>query len=131
MCARELHGAARLRHVMDAPERLQRGVVERLHAERDAVDAGGAIAAETLRLDAAGIGLQRDLGIGRDVPQSRDRIEHRADRAGLHQRGRAAAEEDAGDGAARRQRRRNAPSSRAKAAAKRAWSGGCMADMAS
>ena len=111
------------------PSALQRGVVERLHAERDAVDAGGAIAAEALRLDAAGIGLQRDLGIRRDRPVSRDRIEDCADRRRLHQRRRAAAEEDAGDGAAGRQRgemararaRRRRRSAARRAAAWRTW----------
>ena len=95
MSARELHRPARIRHVMDAAERLQRGIVERLHAERQAIDAGGAIAAKALRLDAARIGLERDLRVGRDRPQARDRIEHRGDRLRLHQRWRAAAEEDA------------------------------------
>ena len=103
--ARKLHGAARILHVMDAAERLQRGVVERLHAERDAVHAGAPIAAETLRLDARRVRLQRHLRIGRDMPAVRNRIENRTHRAGQHERGRAAAEEDARDGAARRQRR--------------------------
>ena len=38
-------------------------IVERLHAERDAVDAGGAIAAKARRLDAGRIGFQRDFDV--------------------------------------------------------------------
>ena len=51
---------------VQAAERLQSGVVERLHADRDAVDARGAIVAKTRRLDARRIGLERDLGVRRD-----------------------------------------------------------------
>src|SRR4029077_6295111 len=36
---------------MCAPQRGKRAVVERLHAKRNAIDAGGAIAAKALRLD--------------------------------------------------------------------------------
>ena len=105
MFPREFQARARLRHAMDAAERLQRGIVERLHAERQAIDAGGAIAAKTLRLDASRIGFERDLRVGRNRPQPRDRLEHRGDGRWLHQRRRAAAEEDRGDGAPRGQLR--------------------------
>ena len=91
---RELDRAPRLGDAVDAAERLQRRIVERLHAERKAVDARRAIAAKALRLGAAGIGFERDLGVGGDRPESRDRLEHRRDRRRLHQRRRAAAEED-------------------------------------
>ena len=52
---------------MQAAEPPQILVVQRLHAERHAVDAGGAIAAEALGLDAGRIGLQRHLDIGSTV----------------------------------------------------------------
>ncbi len=77
------------------PRKRRSAIVERLHAERDAIDAGGAIAAEALSLDAGGVGFERDLDIGIDRPGPADRIEDRADRLRLHQRRRAAAEEDA------------------------------------
>src|SRR5690606_23340646 len=47
--------------------------------------------------DAGGIGLERDLGFGRDRPQPADLVEDAADGRRLHQRWRAAADEDAGD----------------------------------
>ena len=58
----------RLGDVVQAAEAAQVGVVQRLHAERDAVDAGGAVAAEALRLDAGRVGLERDLDVGGDGP---------------------------------------------------------------
>ena len=45
--ARDRDGGERLVGRVHAPERLERGVVERLHAERHPVDAGGAVARET------------------------------------------------------------------------------------
>ena len=62
--AGDVHGGAGFGHGMQAAERAQIGIIERLHAERDAVDAGAAVAAEAIRLHARGIGLQRDLGAG-------------------------------------------------------------------
>ncbi|MNL37831.1 hypothetical protein D3C87_1600040 [compost metagenome] len=88
---------------MHAPERLEVGVVQRLHAERDAVDARRPEVAEAAGLDAGRIGFERDFAVRIDGPVLADRIEDRADGAALHQRGRAAAEEDRVDGAARRQ----------------------------
>ena len=65
-----------------AAERLERGIVERLDAERDAVDAGGAVAAKARGFDAGRVGFQRHLDIGRDAPGLRDGIEDRADGCG-------------------------------------------------
>ena len=62
---------------MQAAELLQRGIVERLHAERHAIDAGRAIAAEARRLDAGRIGLQRHFDVGRDRPVLADGVEDR------------------------------------------------------
>ena len=96
MSARDRHGGERLVGRVQPAERFERGVVQRLHAERDAVDAGRAIAAKALGLDAGRIGLERDLGIGATVQCRAIASRIAADRRGLHQRGRAAAEEDAG-----------------------------------
>src|SRR5207253_1514412 len=74
-------------------------------AERDAVDPGGAIAAEAPGLDARRVRLERYLGPRLDRPGARDGVEDGADRVRLHERGRAAAEEDAGDRPPRRERR--------------------------
>ncbi len=52
-----------------AAERLEARIVERLHAERQPVDAGRAVAGEVLGLDAGGIGFERDLGIARRARQ--------------------------------------------------------------
>ena len=82
---------------MDASERLQNVVAQRLHAERHAIDSCMRVAGEALRLDAARVRFERDLGAGRYRPKLRDAIEDRSDRARLHQRGRAAAEENAGN----------------------------------
>ncbi len=82
---------------MLASERFEALIVERLHAERNAVDTRGTIAGEVLGLDAGRIGLERDLGVVLDVPMTPDGIEDRGDRSGPHQGRRAAAEEDAGD----------------------------------
>ena len=85
-------------------KRFEASIVERLHAERQPVDAGRPIAREILGLDAGRIGLERDLGIARQTPMSGDGIEDRRHGSGAHQGWRAAAEEDAGDVPARCQR---------------------------
>ena len=82
---------------VQAAERLEIGVVHRLDAERDAVDAGLLVAREAVGLDAGRVGLQRHFHIGLDRPIGGDGIQDAGDGAGLHQRGRAAAEEDRGD----------------------------------
>ena len=61
--AGERHRRHRFGAGVRAPERLQIGVVQGLHAERDAVHAGRAIAEKALRLDAGRIGFERDLGV--------------------------------------------------------------------
>ena len=58
----------RLGDAVAAAQRLQVGVVQRLHADREPVDAGGAIAAEAAGLDAGRIGLERDFGVLSDRP---------------------------------------------------------------
>jgi hypothetical protein len=56
--ARDRHRVQRLARGVESAQCFQRGIVERLHAERNPVDAGCAIAAKPCRLDAGRIGLQ-------------------------------------------------------------------------
>ena len=81
----DVDGAARLGRRMQPPQRAQVTIVHRLHAERHAVDAGRAIAGEALRLDARRVGLERDLGVGRDGPCGGDAIQNAADGRGFHE----------------------------------------------
>jgi hypothetical protein len=100
--ARHLDRRAGGRHVVQPAEEAEVRVVQRLDAERDAVDARRAVATEARRLDTRRIGLERDFRIVCDRPVLRHGLEDRAHRRRLHQRRRAAAEEDARDGAALR-----------------------------
>ena len=45
------------------PRHLQIGIVQRLHAQRQAIDAGGAVIGEARRVGAGGIGFQRDFDV--------------------------------------------------------------------
>ena len=81
--AGDLHGVERFLRGVQPPEFFQRRIVERLHAERDAIDAGRPIAAKARRLDAGGIGLKRDLDIGSDRPMLADGVEDRATVSGF------------------------------------------------
>ena len=79
-------------------------VAETLHAERDAIDARLAVAPETFRFHTGRVGLQRDFGVAGNRPVRRDGVENARHRSGLHQRGRAATEEDRVDRAFAAQR---------------------------
>ena len=79
-------------------------LIERLHANRHTVHACAAISAKMLGLHAGGIGLERDFGIRCNGPEGGNPIQYGADGGRWHQRWRAPAEEDAGDGAPRRAR---------------------------
>jgi len=83
----------RLRRRVAAAEKRQRGVVQRLHAQRHPVDPGGPEAREPAGLGGGRVGLQRDLDVRRHRPARRDPVEHRRRRLRRHQRGRAAAKE--------------------------------------
>ena len=100
------HGdrAPRLRRVVPAPEERERPVVERLHAERHPVHAGRAEVFEACCLGRGRVGLQGDLGIRREGPARRRPVDDRGRGLGRHQRGRAPAEEHAGDLRLRQQR---------------------------
>ena len=102
--ARDRDRVQRLARGVQPSQCLQRGVVQRLHAERHPVDAGCAIAAKPCRLDAGGVGFQRDFGAGRDAPMLCDRIQNGADGLRPHQGWRAAAQKNRGYFAARRAR---------------------------
>src|SRR2546423_11404111 len=65
--AGRLEGGARAARVVEPPEPGQDRVVERLYAEAQPVDAGGAVAPELLARHALGIALDGDLGVGRDL----------------------------------------------------------------
>ena len=91
---RDRHSRHGLVGCMQPPERFQVGIVHRLHAQRHAIDASRAIAAKALRLDAGGIGLQRDLRVAVDAPGPANGVENGRHRLRLHQRGRAATKED-------------------------------------
>ncbi len=89
---------------MLAAERLEAVIVERLHAERGSVDPGGTVARELLRLDAGGVGFERDLDIVGNAPMAGDGLEDRVHCRRPHQRRRTAAKENAGDPAPRCER---------------------------
>ena len=77
--ARDADGFQRFVGGMQATQFLQRPVIERLYAERHAIDAGGTKAAEAFCLDAGGIGFERDFDIVRNGPVFRDAVEDRRD----------------------------------------------------
>src|SRR5206468_7855316 len=61
---RQAESGERLSGRMLAPQRLEIGVIECLYADRDAVDAGRAIAGKIPRFDAGRVGFERRFGIG-------------------------------------------------------------------
>jgi len=63
-----VEGGARAARVVQAAERLEHGVVQRLHAEAHAGDAGRAVAREARARHALRVALDGDLGIGRQSP---------------------------------------------------------------
>ena len=94
--AGQRQGGQRLGRVVAPPQEAQGVVVERLDAEREAVDPGPPEAVESGRLGRGRVGLQGDLDLGRQGPVLRDPVQHGLGGARRHQRGRAAAEEHAG-----------------------------------
>ena len=84
-------GAAR---VVEPTEPRQDRIVERLDAEAQPVDAGGAVARELVARHALGIALDGDLGVGDELKAGSDPVEHRRQLVGGQERGRAAAEKD-------------------------------------
>lgn len=124
---RRLHGPPRLRRRVLPTQQPQLCVVQRLWRERsgsggargavanrtretpshldadgEAVDASFPEAGEARCAGRAGVGLQRDLGAGREVGSPRDGLQHRCDGAGAGQAGGAPSEEDGGDAVGQR-----------------------------
>ena len=91
--------------VMRAAEEMQCLILQRLQAERDAVDPGGGQIGKARGLYRIGVGLQRDLDIGGEAPMILRGGDERFDQSGRHQRRRAAAEEDGRERTAAGQRR--------------------------
>ena len=89
---RGFHRGLGLAGRVDAAQPLQLVVVEALHAERDAIDAGGKVAVEAAVLDRAGVGFQGDLGIRGQRQALSHAVEQAGDQFRREQAGRAAAE---------------------------------------
>ena len=94
---RNLDRAVRFLVVMNAAERFQVLGIEALDADREAVHAGLAIAAEFFSLESPGIRLQGDLAIGGERQACAERRDERPDRRRGKQARRAAAEKNAVD----------------------------------
>ncbi len=80
------------------PKRGELCVVEALHAERYAVDAGGAVPGEAAALDGARVGLHGDLDVRRERQHARQAFEQTAERIRREEARGATAHEDADDG---------------------------------
>ena len=91
--------------IVEAAQKMERLVVERLKAERDAVDPRARQRGEIGRLDRRGIGFESDLDIRRKAPVAGCLLNQPGDQRGRHQRGRAPAKEDRGQLAPRQQGR--------------------------
>ena len=87
----------RLAHPMQPAQKAERGIIQGLYAERYTVDAGGCNPCEFGRLDRGWVGFQRDLDVGGKAPQALGLGQEGCDEGGGHQRGCAAAKEDAGE----------------------------------
>ena len=92
--ARERDGLLRLPVVVRAAEGLELGVVVRLHADGDAVEARAAQPHEHGQRHGVGVGLKRDLRVAADVEAAVDLGEDLRKSAGAEERGRAAAKID-------------------------------------
>ncbi len=90
-----LDGGYDVAGTMTPSQPLQLPVLHRLRTDREPVHTGRAEARQVTDLIGTGVGLQADLGMGRD-PQARiDRVEQASDLRGLHERGGATAQVDA------------------------------------
>ena len=88
---------ARLRRVVDPAERVQLGVVEALHSDRQPRDAGLGVSVEAFALEGARVGLERDLAAGLERQAGADRRDQSLDRCRREQARRPAADEDGVD----------------------------------
>src|SRR6266568_3732288 len=80
------------RRADDPSVAYERAPVESLHAEAEPVDTTLQPGLESRLVGAAGVGLQRDLGVGLDVEGGADVVEHNRDQLRRQQARRAAAE---------------------------------------
>ena len=101
----EPHGGQRLDDRVLSAESLEVKVVQRLHADREPVDAGRPVAAKPLGFDAGRVGFERDLRVFVEPPGGGDRIDDPLHGLRAHERGRAAAEKHRAHRPARRKRR--------------------------
>jgi len=88
-------GLTRLVTRVASAEHRQHRVVERLHAEAQAIGARRAEGLELGEIGVARVALDGDLGIGLDLEPLLECAQDHRDLFGAHQAGRAAAEEDA------------------------------------
>src|SRR6202041_1325159 len=65
---RDRDGVESLLGGVQPPERCERGVVQRLAAERDPVDSGRPVTLEAVGFDAGRVSLEGYLDIARDIP---------------------------------------------------------------
>src|SRR3546814_5884657 len=77
--ARQLDRGVGLGAVVDAAQALQHSVIEGLHAEAQAVHAGGEVVLEAAVLGGAGIGFQRDLEPRREAQARAGALQERID----------------------------------------------------
>ncbi len=89
------HGGVRLRRIVCAAQGLQAALIKGLHPHAQARDAGGAVGGKALALEGAGVGLQRDFGLGQQRQQAAQIGQQALDRFGRQQAGRAAAQKHA------------------------------------
>ena len=94
---RRLHCGLGLTSRVDATEPLQFVVVEALHAERNAVDAGRQVTVEATVFDGAGIGFQGDLGVIGQRQARAHAVEQAVDQLRRKQAGCAATEKNTDD----------------------------------
>ncbi|MND87682.1 hypothetical protein D3C80_796890 [compost metagenome] len=98
--ARHVGGADRFLAVVDAPQGLELGRLEALHADGQAIDAELAVGGELGLLEGAGVGFEGDLDVAGEGHPLLDAVQQPADGIGAEQAGGAAAEEDGGQLAA-------------------------------
>ncbi|MNZ48643.1 hypothetical protein D3C78_663910 [compost metagenome] len=98
--ARHVGGADRFLAVVDAPQGLELGRLEALHADGQAIDAELAVGGELGLFEGAGVGFEGDLDVAGEGHPLLDAVQQPADGIGAEQAGGAAAEEDGGQLAA-------------------------------
>ncbi len=67
---RQIERRFRFFGIVQPPQEFQIGIVQRLHPQRQAIDAGGAVIGKSRRFRAGGIGLERDLDMVCHPPEA-------------------------------------------------------------